>query len=148
MNVTLKTDQTPWKVIPLETCTVSFYEFWVWTQFPDGSGYGGYPDYTQEGWPHFTDDYRAVATLTGYDDPLRYCLEHDFFHSWVAWRILERPSSVLWALAHNEPPPLITAHEEALTILAQSYYNGGRMFATSPRVDWASIMKDAKRLLN
>lgn len=148
MNVTLKTDQTPLKVIPLETCTVSFYEFWVWTEFPDGSGYGGHPEYTQAGWPHFADDYRAVATLTGYDDPLRYCLEHDFFHSFVSERVLGAPSCVLTALAHREPPPLFTAHEEAITQAFQTFLNGGPIFATSPRIDWFRLREEAKALLS
>jgi hypothetical protein len=149
MSVTLKTDQTPWKVIPLRYCTVSFYEFWAWTEFPDGCGYGAFPDYdsAKPFWPNFTDDYREVAAFAGYDDPLLYCLEHEFFHSLIAERVFDKESGVLWALAHSEPPPLITVHEESATILFQRFFQGEKMFATSPRVDWFAIRDDAKRLL-
>jgi hypothetical protein len=145
----LKTDQTPWKIIPLKFCTVSFYRHWVWTQFHDGEGYGGFPDYEPDKpfWPNFTDDYRAAAKFAGYLDPLAYCLDHDFCHSLVNERVLNEPSHILWALAHGEPVPRLTVQEEAATILFQRFLNGGRIFATSPDVDWFKIRSDAKKLL-
>ena len=147
--ITLQTDETPWKVIPLKYCTVSFYDFWAWTQFHDGSGYGAFPEYlpAYPEWPHFTPAYITAAHRTGYDDPLRYCLEHEFFHSYIAQETLDSPSAVLWALAHCDPPPPTTVHEEAITMAAQAFYNGQAIFATSPLVDWEKIRRDAKILL-
>lgn len=147
--ITLTTDQTPWKVIPLKYCTVSFYEFWAWTQFPDGSGYGAYPDYRADAphWPNFTDEYVQVARLTGHTDPLEYCLVHEFAHSWVAEKVLDQPSQILWALAHGQEAPHLTVYEEAATILFQAFLNGAPMFATSPFVDWIKIRDEAKKLL-
>jgi hypothetical protein len=145
----LQTDQTPWKVIHLKFCTVSFYQYWVWTQFHDGEGYGGYPDYEPEQpyWPNFTGDYRAAAKFAGNLDPLVYCLVHDFSHSFVMQEILNQPSQIIWALAHGEPVPELTVFEEAMALLFQRYLNGGRMFATSPKVDWFKIKHDAQNLL-
>jgi hypothetical protein len=145
----LKTDQTPWKVIPLKFCTVSFYQHWVWTQFPDGEGYGGFPDYEPERpyWPNFTEDYKAAAEFAGHSDPLAYCLVHDFAHSYVAQCLLDEPSQILWALAHGESVPRLTVHEEASTLLFQRFLNERPIFATSPLVDWIKIRSDAKKLL-
>ena len=147
--ITLQTDQTPWKVIPLKYCTVSFYDFWAWTEFHDGSGYGAFPEYlpAYPEWPHFTPAYITAAHRTGYDDPLRYCLDHEFAHSYVAQEVLDQPSAVLWALAHEEPPPAMTVFEEALAMAFQGFLNGQTIFATSPLVDWEKIRKDAKILL-
>lgn len=145
----LKTDQTPWKVIPLKFCTVSFYRHWVWTQFHDGEGYGGFPDYEPEKpyWPHYTEDYRAAAKFAGELDPMAYCLVHDFLHSYTAERLLNEPSQILWALAHGEAVPRLTVHEEATALLFHRFLRGGRIFATSPLVDWFKIRSDAKNLL-
>jgi hypothetical protein len=145
----LKTDQTPWKIIPLEFCTVSFYEHWVWTQFPDGEGYGGFPDYEPDKpyWPNFTEDYKAAAKFVGEIDPIVYCLVHDFLHSLVAERVLGEPSQTLWCLAHGLPTHPLNAHEEALTMAVHRYINGARIFATGQNIDWIKIRSDAKKLL-
>ena len=145
----LKTDQTPWKVIPLRYCTVSFYRHWVWTEFPDGQGYGGLPEYEPENpyWPNYTEDYREAARFVGTVEPMVYCLVHDFCHSLIAERVLNEPSQILWALAHGEPAPRLTVYEEALTLQFQRYLNEGKMFAVSPSVDWFKIRSDAKKLL-
>lgn len=148
--IRLETNETPWRVIPLKFCTVSFYDYWVWTQFPDGSGYGGHPQYKPHAnfYPNFTDDYREAALSVGYTSPMEYCREHDFFHSLISERVLDEPSQILWGLAHEDKePPRYTVHEEAITLLFQSFYRGRPIFATSPDVDWFAIREDARRML-
>jgi hypothetical protein len=145
----LTTDQTPWRIIPLKFCTVSFYRHWVWTQFHDGQGYGAFPEYEPDRpfFPNYTEGYRAAAKFAGNLDPMVYCLVHDFAHSLVMQEVLDEPSQILWALAHDEPVPRLTVFEEATVLVFQRFLNGGRIFATSPKVDWFSIRDKARRLL-
>jgi hypothetical protein len=150
----LATDQTPWKIITLKYCTVSFYRHWVWTQFPDGQGYGAFPEYEPDRpfFPNYSEGYRAAAKFAGYTDPMVYCLVHDFSHSYIAERVLNEPSQTIWRLAHGEPVSRYNAHEESLTLMFQRHLNGARMFATGvdasgKEIDWEKIRSDAKKLL-
>ena len=55
---------------------------------------------------HWPDDphYRVIAHRCGYeDDTLRYCIEHEVAHLVVEEVLHDRPSRVLWALAHGQP---------------------------------------------
>jgi hypothetical protein len=139
--ITLTTDQVPFKIVPLKFCTVNYYQHFVWTEFTDGSGYGGVPD------PGL--DYLQLAQRLGYPDAIRYCREHDFLHSALSEMVSGRPSPILWALAHEEPAPPETVYEEALVQMFQASLRGGLpMTATSPFVDWWDITNKIRRLLD
>lgn len=58
--------------------------------------------------------YHVIAHRCGYgDDTLRYCQEHEVAHLIVEEMIHQRPSRVLWGLAHDEPLcPQEAAYEE------------------------------------
>jgi hypothetical protein len=130
-------DRVPRRVFPLRHCTVSFYDHFAWTQFPSGQGWGAVP----------SDDpsYRALAARLGYgDDILAYCLEHDFLHSFLEQEVFQRPSPILYALAHDVPPPPTTCYEEALVQLFQGFLrNNWDMTATHPDIDWCVIRTKA-----
>jgi hypothetical protein len=121
---------------------VSFYENFVWTQFATGEGWGGTV-------PGDDPTYRALAERLGYgNDVVRYCLEHDFLHSFLEGEVMGRPSPILWSLAHGWRHPDTTEYEEALVQLFQGSLRGGwEMTATSPDRDWCAIRQKAWALL-
>ena len=138
--VTLDTDEPPLRTVRLTFCELRHYGAWAWTQFPDGSGWGAVP--------HPGADYAALAARLGYPDPMSYCYEHEFAHSFVEQEVSGRPSGVLWALAHGRKAPDSTAHEEALAQAFQGFLRGGLpMTAVSPYVDWYALRAKALSLL-
>lgn len=75
--------------------TVRFTDWGAITSFPDGT--------SCPSTPHDTHHYHVIAHRCGYgDDILRYCQEHDFAHMLIEAFVHERPSRVLWGLAHGE----------------------------------------------
>ncbi len=134
-------DRVPLRVFPLRHCTVSFHDTFSWTQFPSGQGYGAVPGKD--------DSYQTLTRRLGYgDDTLAYCLEHDFLHSFVEQEVYDRPSPILYALAHGLDAPETTAYEEALVQLFQGFLRAGwDMTATQPGVDWWNIRIKARILL-
>jgi phytoene dehydrogenase-like protein len=74
-----------------------YYEEWGTTvRFPDGTEIGSWP---HPELPH----YHVIAHRLGYgDDLLSYCREHEAAHLFVEEVFHDRPSRVLWALAHGE----------------------------------------------
>jgi hypothetical protein len=121
---------------------VSFYDTFVWTQFPTGEGWGGTV-------PDNDPTYQRLAARLGYGtDTLAYCQEHDFLHSFIEGEISGRPSPVLWSLAHGWRHPDTTEYEEALVQLFQGFLRGNwEMTATSPDRDWWAIRQKAYALL-
>lgn len=130
--------------VRLTFCTVSQYRddhLWTWTQFPDGSGYGAIPE--------FSEAYVSLARRLGYgysvDD---YCFAHEFTHSFLEQELNGRASPVLWALAHKKRHPDHTVYEEALVLAFQGFMHGGMtMEATAPDIDWYALRDKALRLL-
>lgn len=54
---------------------------------------------------HDTHHYAIIASRLGYgDDLLAYTREHEFAHNWVAEKLFDAPSAVLWGVAHNAMP--------------------------------------------
>lgn len=52
--------------------------------------------------PHNTPHYYVIAHRGGYgDDVLAYCRAHEFCHEFLAEKIFDQPSDVLWELAHG-----------------------------------------------
>lgn len=140
--VRLETDQTPLRAVRLTFCTVSLYDGWAWTAFPDGSGYGAFP--------HDTDEYREVARRMGYGaDTMAYCWEHEVCHAFIEQEVSGRPSPILWALAHGRRHPDSTVYEEALTQAFQAFLRANTpMSATAPDIDWPALRSKALWLLD
>lgn len=91
---------------------------------------------------HWPDDphYRVIAHRAGYqDDTLAYCREHEVAHLVVEEVLHDRPSRVLWGLAHGCPlTPFDAAYEE---IAAQALQRFARA-AERPivgGVDWDAL---------
>ena len=84
-------------IVQFRFCTVELRrdEQLVVTRFKDGT--------EAHASPHDTPDYHQHAIeKTGQDDILLYCWQHDLMHV-VHGEMNNRPSVVLWALAHGEP---------------------------------------------
>lgn len=133
--------------VPLIFCTVQQYRddyFWTWTQFPDGSGYGAQPDYSEDGRERYAD----LARRLGYQSVDDYCFEHEFAHSFVEQEIAGRASPVLWSLAHKRRHPDHTVYEEAVAQAFQGFMRADiPMTATAPDVDWYRLRDKALWLL-
>lgn len=72
------------------------------TQFRDGTSFGAHPH------PH-DHHYHVIAHRCGYEgDVLRYCREHELAHLVVEEWLHDRPSAILWGLAHDAP---LSAHD-------------------------------------
>ena len=110
-------DRMPLRIFPMRHCTVTFHDTFAWTQFPSGQGYGAVP----------SDDlsYRTLAARLGYgDDILAYCLEHDFLHSFIEQEVFDRPSPILYALAHDLPPPPTTCTRKPWFSYSRAFCGG------------------------
>lgn len=136
--------------IRMPFCEVRQYRdkfLWTWTEFPDGTGYGGTPDFSEEWGPV----YARRAKRLGYDSVDEYCFVHDFFHSFLAWKLKGRASQILWRLAHGMPKHEDTPDEESLVIHFQEFVHGFReddvMEAADPDIDWYGLRAEALRLL-
>lgn len=138
------------RTIPLLFCEVRQYRdqhFWTWTQFPDGSGYGATPDFSDEGAARYA---RRAARL-GYSSVDEFCFVHEFTHSFLAQELWGATSPVLWSLAHKRIP-VGTAGEESVVLHFQEFMNDCNeddvMEAADEGVDWYSLRAKALRLLS
>jgi hypothetical protein len=98
--------------------------------------------------PHDTHHYHVIAHRCGYaDDIMAYCREHEFAHSFMEERLQDRPSRVLWGVAHNQQlsgPE--AAYEEMMAQAFQRWLRAGERPIISG-VDWDALKRDALRLL-
>ena len=126
----------------LRYCTVTWYDGWCWTEFDEtGEGWGAIPSHDE----HY---YRLAARLGYGDDIKRYCVEHDTCHSLVEQEVFDRPSPIIWNLAHGLTHPKDTVYEEALVQFFQAFLRGGwEMTAAAPDIDWWAIREKAWLLL-
>lgn len=82
-------------IVSLAHCRIELTDWGCETRFHDGSSIGAHshPD---------DHHYHVIAHRLGYDcDIERYCVEHEFCHSFVAEYLWDVASPVLWALAHD-----------------------------------------------
>jgi len=99
-----------------------------------------------ESFPHEIPHYYVIAHRTGYGDDLRwYCREHDFFHNFCEEFFHDRPSPVLWSLAHGSEIEN-SAYEELMVQTCQ------RWVRTNERpiiggVDWDQFKQQALQYL-
>jgi hypothetical protein len=98
------------------------------TYFADGTKYGATP----HAWDHH---YHVIAHRCGYEgDTLRYCIEHELAHLVAEECLFDRPSRILWGLAHGEP---LSAPESAYEEMMAQRFSGssaalsGRLSAVS-----------------
>lgn len=82
-------------MIQLKHCQIEFLpEGRAITHFPDGTKFGAYP--------HVTNHYFVIAHRLGYGDEInRYCQEHELAHAIAAEWFRDKPSHVIWHLAHG-----------------------------------------------
>ena len=81
--------------ITLKFCTIERLPDEVLVTFIDGASCPATP---HPDMPH----YREITARCGYgDDVWAYCFFHEFAHAWIEERLYDRPSRVLWALAHE-----------------------------------------------
>lgn len=87
--------------------------------------------------------YRHVARRCGYgDDTLAYCIEHEVAHLVVEELLHDRPSRVLWGLAHLQPlHPFDSAYEEIAAQALQRWARGGEEPIVGPGIDWQAMRK-------
>jgi hypothetical protein len=94
-------------VIQLAHCRIEMTPWGCVTRFPDGAEIGAYP--------HETCHYAVIAHRCGYgDDLLAYCQEHELAHALTQEFLHDRPSPILWALAHGKTPTGKEAAEEEM----------------------------------
>jgi hypothetical protein len=101
---------TPTTVLHFTHCAMELYreERLVIARFPDGT--------EAHACPHDTPAYHAHAIeKTGLDDTLLYCWQHDIWHV-IHGEMRQRPSVVLWAVAHGLPvdtPECVAEEQES-----------------------------------
>jgi hypothetical protein len=127
--------------IRLKFCTIECHQDVVYTRFPDGT----YAPATA----HQTDDYREVTRRLGYgDDVMAYCREHEVLHSFTAEWLFDKPSAVLWAIAHDR---MLSGHdsvyEEVFAQTAQRWIRAGERPIVSG-VNWFGFRQRALELLD
>jgi hypothetical protein len=128
------------RVIRLKYATLTFTEWGCVTRFETGE--------PVPACPHDTPDYRIIAMRLGHgDDILEYCRWHEACHLLAEERLHDRPSRVLWGLAHGQR---LSGHEAAYEELAaqqlQAWLRAGQRPIVSG-VDWHSLKRDALALL-
>jgi hypothetical protein len=103
------------------------------SRFPDGTSYGAHPHL-------FDHHYHVVAHRLGYqDDIMRYCREHEAMHHIVGEFFYDRPSRIIWALAHgHEVAPSDAAYEETMVMTCQRWVRTNERPIVAD-VDWDAL---------
>ena len=124
-------------MIELKHCTVEQVDGWrVVVRFRDGTTCDALPDLG----PH----YHVIAHRCGYgDDVARYCFEHEFMHCFAEQFFHDRPSRVLWAIAHGS---MLTgraaAYEELVAQTCQRWVRANERPIIGG-VDWDRFKREA-----
>lgn len=110
------------------------------TLFEDGSEIGACP--------HDTHHYHVIAHRLGYgDDILSYCREHELAHHMVEEAFYDRPSRVLWELAHGRVLSAREAvYEEGIAQMFQRWLRAGERPIIGG-VPWDALKAEAVALL-
>lgn len=126
-------------MIQLRYATLEYTSWGCWTKFADGTGFGAQPNSEQ---PH----YHVIAHRCGYgDDLMRYTREHELCHLLVEEWLHDRPSRILWGLAHDAPLP---AHEAVYEEFAAQALQRFVRAAERPiigGVDWDGLRRRPRR---
>jgi hypothetical protein len=129
-------------MIRLKHSTIERTDFGCVTRFHDGSYVNSIP--------HPQDQhYCVIAHRCGYSDDIHtYCYEHDFVHLFLSEWLHDRPSPILWALAHGSE---LTGHQAALEEVGVQTFQRWMRAAEQPivgGVDWFSMRSRALELLS
>lgn len=129
-------------IIEAKYATIRYTDFGVETIFhSDGA--------VVSAWPHPEQThYYVISHRLGYgDDIMRYCREHEACHSLVEEFLHDRPSQVLWSLAHGKlPRGAEAAYEEMAAQQLQRWVRAHERPILSG-VDWDKVKRDAIELL-
>jgi hypothetical protein len=127
-------------VIRLKYALVDFTEWGCRTVFENGA----YADAI----PHDTHHYHVIAHRLGYgDNILKYTQEHEFCHSFLEERFHDRPSQVLWGVAHqNMLKGPAAAYEEMAVQQFQRWMRANERPIVSG-VDWDTLKREAMEML-
>ena len=130
-----------WPIIILKYASLEYHEHGAVTHFPDGTRYGTHP----HPWdPH----YHLAAHRMGYEDDLMaYAREHELAHLLIEEWLYDRPSRILWGLAHDEPLSAEEAvYEEAAAQMLQRYVRANEQPLIGS-IDWRAMRRRFLELL-
>lgn len=128
-------------MIALDGCQIEKTDFGSVTRFDDGS-YVNSVAYTDA-------HYHVIAHRCGYnDDVLQYCFEHDFCHLFISLHLLNKPSPILWALAHGSQIPDHEAAFEEIAVHAFQRWLRANEQPIVAGVDWFGMKAMALDLLD
>ena len=128
-------------MIQLKFCTVAWRDDGaVWTTFEDGA--------ECPATSHDTHHYHVIAHRLGYgDDVAAYTFEHELMHSFVSEWFHDKPSPVLWAIAHGEMlSGKDAAYEEIVAQTAQRWLRANERPILGG-VDWDRFKASALAVL-
>jgi hypothetical protein len=128
-------------VIHLKHAAVELTDWGCVTHFADGASYPAQL--------HDTKHYAIVSHRMGLgDDLLRYAQEHELVHHIAAEFFHDRPSPVLWGLAHGELIPIAdAAFEEAMVMTCHRWVRANERPIIGG-VDWDALRYRALAVLN
>lgn len=100
-------------------------------------------------WPHPDQPhYHAVAHRCGYaDDLAAYCFEHEFAHSFLCERLLDRECPVLRACSEDRESSGAEAAFEELAVQAFQQFLRANQRPFAGDVNWDALKTEALKLL-
>jgi hypothetical protein len=127
-------------MIALKYCTILWTDEGCDTCFNDGTVAGST-------W-HDTPHYHVASHRVGLgDNLLLFARSHEFFHSFVEEWMHDRPSQVLWGVAHNKMlSGKKSAYEEIATVAAQRWIHANELPIISG-VQWHAFKAKAIELM-
>ena len=128
-------------MIRIGTAELELHDWGCTTHFADGSRVSATP--------HSTPHYHVVSHRVGLgDDILRYCHTHEAMHLFAEHWLHERPSRVLWALAHGKMLSGREATYEELAAQAMQRWLFANERPISAGVDWDAFKAAALEVLS
>lgn len=129
----------------LKYCRIDVWANACFTHFPDGEFAPAIPH------PH-DPHYCMITQRCGYGAPtevscMQYCIEHEFAHAFVEQELYDRPSRVLWGVAHKKPLRAKDAVYEEF--MAQGFQRWLRKHERPiiGGVDWDELKLEARGIL-
>lgn len=109
----------------LKYCRVEQTEYGCITTFEDGETSSNWaPQDYSIGPGHPYEGFVKTANDCGFDNLLEYIFDHDLSHAFLAEKMFNKPSPVLWAAAHGGcPGDASTLYEERYVYHWQRYVN-------------------------